>query len=246
MMRIVDSATCIGVRPEDDRALDAATLVSEMDRAGVAEALTTHFGAVRYDASTGNSAVMEICRTQPRLHPVAVVNPTPYIGVAEEVARCVREGCVGFRFLPISQGWSLESETFRLVLEAVSGAGLPLTVELGSSSDATRMARLARGLSVPVILAGVTYGTMGEAVAVLRRQDNLHLEACRLVTPGIVELLASEVGAERLLFGSGAPYWEVTPTLDMIRHADISEESREAILGGNARRIYRLGSGGQP
>jgi predicted TIM-barrel fold metal-dependent hydrolase len=87
---------------------------------------------------------------------------------------------------------------------------------------------------------------MGEAVAVLRRQDNLHLEACRLVTPGIVELLASEVGAERLLFGSGAPYWEVTPTLDMIRHADISEESREAILGGNARRIYRLGSGGQP
>jgi predicted TIM-barrel fold metal-dependent hydrolase len=244
-MRIIDAATCIGTRPEDERVLDVAALLQEMDRAGVAEALCTHFCALRYHARTGNAALEELCRKEPRLHPVAIINPAPYRGVAEEIARCAQEGFAGFRFVPHAQGWSLESEPFHAALEAVATTGLPSAVELSASGDATRLARIVEGLGVPVVLANITYSTLGEAVIVMKRHTTLYLEAHRLVTPGVVELLVAELGVERLLFASGAPFWEIVPTLSMIREADLSEDAKCAILGENARQLFRLDQGGQ-
>jgi predicted TIM-barrel fold metal-dependent hydrolase len=239
-MQIVDAATCIGTRPEDERALDVTTLLHEMDRAGVAQALCTHFCAVRYHARTGNAILKGLCAREPRLYPVAIVNPAPYLGVRDEIRRCAQEGFVGFRFVPHAQGWSLESEPFYAALEAVAVTGLPLAVELSASGEATRLARIVEGLDVPVILAHITYSILGEAVGVMKRHANLYLEAHRLVTPGVVELLVAELGPERLLFASGAPYWEIVPTLSMIREADLSEEAKSAILGGNACRLFKL------
>lgn len=80
-----------------------------------------------------------------------------------------------------------------------------MAVERAASGDATRVARASQGLGMPVVLAAVTYSTLGEAMALVERHDNLFLEACSLATPGIVELLVEKLGAERLLFGSGAP-----------------------------------------
>lgn len=244
-MHIVDAATCIGARPEDDRSFDPNTLFHEMDRAGVAEALCSHSGALRYHMRKGHAILRELCRKEPRLHPVAIINPSLYLGVAEEILRCAEEGFVGFRFAPYAQGWSLESEPFYTALEIVATTGLPLAIELSASGDATRLARIVAGVSAPVILANITYSTLGEAVMVMKRHANLHLEAHRLVTPGVVELLVAEVGYERLLFASGAPFWEISPTLCMIREADLSESAKGAILGGNARRLFKLDRGGQ-
>lgn len=240
-MRIVDAATCIGARADDDRQLDITVLLREMDRAGVMEALCTHSAALRYHARTGNTLLRELCSKEPRLHPIAVVNPSPYLGVVDEIASYASEGFVGFRFVP--QGWALKSEPFRVALEAVAATGLPLAVELSAPGDATCLAEMASGLDVPVILANVTYGTLGEAVAVMKRYPNLYLEAQRLVTPGVVELLVAHVGSERLLFASGAPSWEIVPTLSMIREAGLSEDAKCAILGDNARKLFRLDRG---
>ena len=243
-MQIIDIDTRIGVQPEDDRSLDAPTLLAQMDRAGVSEALCTHFAAIRFDVRAGNDELLAICRQEPRLHPVAAINPAPYIGIVEEIRRCAQEGCVGFRFTPGLQGWSLASEPFASALQAVSETGLPLAVELSTSGEATLVGRLTKGLGAPVILANVTYATLGEAIAVLEQDDHLYLEACRLATPGVVELLVEQLGAERLLFGSGAPAWEIVPTLAMVREAEIPDGAKAAILGENARRLYRLGGRG--
>ena len=86
-MPIIDIHTCIGVQPEDDRVHDAPTLLAEMDRAGVSAALCMHFAAIRYDTAMGNARLWEICQCYPRLHPVAVVNPSAHTGVLEEIRR---------------------------------------------------------------------------------------------------------------------------------------------------------------
>lgn len=239
-MEVIDAATCIGLRPDDDRLLGSEVLLAQMDRAGVAESLCTHFAAIRYNTHDGNGSLFEICRQVSCLHPVAVINPAPYVGVEADIEYCAREGCVGFRFTPGLQGWSLASEPFVRALQAMAPIRRPIAVELGSSGDATLVAKLTQGLDVPVVLADVTYATIGEAIAVMERHDHLLLEACRLATPGIVEILANAVGAKRLLFGSGAPSWEIAPTISIIRSAQISEAAKRGILGQNARRIYEL------
>lgn len=212
-----------------------------MDRAGVAEALCTHFSAIRFNIRCGNASLFETCRQFPRLHPVAVINPAPHVGVDADIQHCATEGCVGFRFTPGLQGWSLASEPFvRALVEVVGAVGRPMAVELSESGDATLVARVTQRLDVAVILANVTYGILGEAIAVMERHDHLHLEACRLATPGIVEILVDRIGAERLLFGSGAPAWEIAPTLSIIRSVQIPDAAKRAVLGQNARRIYGL------
>jgi len=239
-MEIIDSATCIGVQPEDDRPLDASTLLGQMDRAGVSEALCTHFAAIRFDTRTGNDELLEICASEPRLYPVAVINPSIYVGVSEEIRRCAHDGFVGFRFVPALQGWSLSSQPFAEAAHVAADTGLPLAVELSSSGDATLVGRVTHALPVPVILAGLTYRTLGEAISVIERHRHLCLEACSLATPGIVELLVQRLGGERLLFARNAPAWEIAPTLSVVRAADIAESDKEAILGDNAKRLYHL------
>jgi predicted TIM-barrel fold metal-dependent hydrolase len=239
-MPIVDIHACIGVQPEDDRAHDSLTLLAEMDRAGVAEALCVHFTAIRYDAALGNARLQEICRCQPRLHPVAVVNPSIHSGVLEQVRRSAEGGACAFRFTPARQGWSVDSQAFIRAWGAMAETGLPGLVEVGGSGEATRLAHNTSAYPATLILANVSYGTLGEAVAVLQRYEHTVLEACRLVTPGVVEYLVDTVGAGRLLFGSGAPAWDIIPTLAMIQQADISAQDRGAILEDNARRIFGL------
>ncbi|MHB1356299.1 MAG: amidohydrolase family protein, partial [Anaerolineae bacterium] len=56
------------------------------------------------------------------------------------------------------------------------------------------------------------------------------------------EILVARLGAERLIFASGAPAWQIAPTLEMIRQAEVSTSVKTAILGGNARRVYGLDS----
>lgn len=239
-MSIVDIHTCIGAQPEDDRAHDSPTLLAEMDRAGVAEALCMHFAAIRYDAALGNARLMEICRCQPRLHPVAVVNPAVHSGVVEEIRRAAEAGACAFRFTPGRQGWAVDSEALARAWSAVAETGLPGLVEVGGSGEASRVARMASEYGGVLVLANISYGTLGEAIAVLERYERVALEACRLVTPGVVEYLVETVGPARLLFGSGATAWEIAPTLAMIQQAAISPQDREAILGENARRLFKL------
>jgi predicted TIM-barrel fold metal-dependent hydrolase len=243
-MSIVDIDTCIGVQPEDERAHDESTLLAEMDRAGVAEALCMNFAAIRYDAALGNARLWEIYRRHPRLHPVAVVNPAVHSGVLEEIRRWADLGACGFRFTPARQGWAVDSEAFVQAWDAVAETGLPGLVEVGGSGEASRLARLTLPANSAVVLANIGYSTLGEAIAVLQRYEHVYLEACRLVTPGVVEYLVQTLGSARLLFGSGATAWEIIPTLAMIREAEISMEDRQALLEDNARRLFGLGEGG--
>ncbi len=244
-MPIIDIHACLGVQPEDDRVHDAPTLLAEMDRAGVAEALCMHFAAIRYDTALGNAKLWQICRSYPRLHPVAVVNPSAHIGVSEEIRHGAERGACAFRFVPAKQSWAVDSEAFVRAWSALAETGLPGMVEVGASGEATRVAHLTSSSNAVLVLANVGYSTLGEAIAILQRYEHVYLEACRLVTPGVVEYLVQTLGSSRLLFGSGAPAWEITPTLAMIQAADISPHDRQALLGENARRLFKLDERGQ-
>ena len=48
------------------------------------------------------------------------------------------------------------------------------------------------------------------------------------------------VGADHVLFGSGAPFKEIEPALIKLHHAQISSEARELIAGKNARQWFDL------
>lgn len=75
-----------------------------------------------------------------------------------------------------------------------------------------------------------------------RRLPNFHLETCSTFrTPGVIEELVAQAGADRVLFGSDQPLMDPRPQLGKILTADIGDDAKRLVLGGNARRLLGLG-----
>jgi predicted TIM-barrel fold metal-dependent hydrolase len=90
------------------------------------------------------------------------------------------------------------------------------------------------------VLTDAHYGQMAEVIAVLRQYPHLHADTNRLATPDSVAILAREVGADRVLFGSGAPQRPLQGAINAVLFADLTDQDKQAIMGENAIRLFRL------
>jgi len=80
-----------------------------------------------------------------------------------------------------------------------------------------------------------------QALDVAVDYPNVFLETCSTFrTPGVIEQLVEEAGADRVLFGSDVPLMDPRSQLGKIITADITDEDKRLVLGGNARRLLRL------
>jgi predicted TIM-barrel fold metal-dependent hydrolase len=240
-MNIVDIGTLFGVRPATDQDVSSKTLLRLMARNGIKEALTCSLKAIQFDAAAGNDETLALCQVHPNLHPVASIDPRQAPDCYHEVVRCARLGFVAFRLLREYQGWAIANQAHAHVLRAIAETGLPAIVHVPASGDATALLDLAVDLEIPIVLAAVSYSILSEALAVMADAPRFMLEAHRVCLPGQVELMVEQVGAERLMFGSWAPLHAQRPSMDMVLGAEIDKASQAAILGGNARRVFRLG-----
>ena len=79
-------------------------------------------------------------------------------------------------------------------------------------------------------------------LAMMRRQENvcLDLSGTGLFRYGLVHYLVNQIGAERIVFGSDYPICGVQMYVAGVLAEKISDREKEAILGGNAKRILQI------
>ena len=74
-----------------------------------------------------------------------------------------------------------------------------------------------------------------------QRYPNVYLETCSTFrTPGVIEELVEDAGADRVLFGSDISLMDSRPQLGKIITADITEEAKRMVCGGNAARLLGI------
>lgn len=71
----------------------------------------------------------------------------------------------------------------------------------------------------------------------MRDCRNILLETSNLAGPGFVDYVAREFGPERLIYGSFQPVNDPLVAMGMILNADIPQDHKEMIAGGNLRRL---------
>jgi hypothetical protein len=240
--QVVDLHTLFGPLPARGGDAGITRLRALLARHGVSGAVTLSTRALYYDAAEGNQETRDACGTPgdggPHLLPGAVWDPRvpPSRMPAPGGGRLV---CL----FPATQDWPIDVAPLGAWLDQVSqsGAAPPLFWEVSRPGDATQIARrLGAAYTAPVILAGVSGATLAEALAAAADKPSLCIATQGLRGVGEVAAAASALGAQRVVFSSGAPRESLGAALALVRHAGLPGEAQSLILGGNARRL--LGS----
>jgi predicted TIM-barrel fold metal-dependent hydrolase len=244
-MYVIDVNTAFGRSSEHDFDLSLRTLLTSLDGRQIAGALSYSLRGVHYDPRSGNRESLAAARAHPHLIPVATLDLRDSLGWQDELAFCLQQGVRVFRFFPQVQGWSVASRLFQQVLARLGGTGATLvfsTAEAGFGGwgTAAEIAGVTADRGLPVILTDTYYNNMAEVISLMQQCPHLYAETNWLATVGAVEVMAEEVGAHRLLFGSAAPLRPLQKALNEVLEASLSAEDKAAILGGNAIRLLKL------
>ncbi len=225
-----------------------------MDRCGIGQALVTHCDARCVNPGIGNSRVAEEVADEPRLIPAWVLLPstTAESPPPDRLVDEMRAAGVKAAWLcPGTYGHGLEDWELDDVLAALAEARVPVfldgepgfpgwgyayTVDSLDIDAAVRLAR--RHPALPVVLTAFRFRhTQRSVVRAVQQAENLHVELSGWWFYKNVELLVDVAGAERLLFGTRLPVHDPAATKATVQYADISDEAKGLIAGGNLRRL---------
>ncbi len=236
-----------------------ADLLAEMDHLGIAEALVLDTLSRELDPRAGNPRVVSQCQDEPRLHPAwSLAPPVPSLPypLDELPSRMAEAGVRAVWMFPGHLTFSLEDWSLRPVLEVLEAERVPLFVDPSSSmvvgerdlTDWNALVRICRdhpGLPVIATKARMYWKTR-QSLTVLEDARHLHIELSRFWLFGGIELVCREFGADRLVFGTRLPVRDAAATVAQLQYADISEDDRHAIAGGNLQRLLSEALPGRP
>jgi predicted TIM-barrel fold metal-dependent hydrolase len=237
---VVDAHVHLGADPDGHR-LDAAGLIADLDRWGIARAVCFAANDPGPDGqfAAANAAVLEAARAgDGRIVPFCRVDPSrPAAAAAME--RSAAGGARGLKLHPVAQRFRPEDPAVAAVVRDAAARGWPVTVHAGFGARPLAGPLAALLDAAPGARLILAHGGRGDARAIAREV------AAR---PGV--MLDTSLGAladlvalppERLLFGSDRPYGEHgTALLLVARAAEAaawSDAQLAAVLGGNARAL---------
>lgn len=236
----IDINTLFGPMPSAASDLSVDDLTGLMERHAVAACCTLSTVGVLLDHHAGNSATRAACSENSRLIPVATINPQAFFGGDGQHSRFAAEGFRLARFFPRTQGWPSDYAPFVTLVRTLEAERLPIMVEVDGPGSASRLVHALGSHTPSIILAGVDTRTVAEAVALMRTHPHVYVETSNLVAAGALKHVVEAVGADRALYGSGAPARPMAAGLSVLRYSGLNDTQCEEVLGGNARRLLGM------
>jgi uncharacterized protein len=250
---------CCAIGPWAFRRLPVVTAEEcrrALKREGIGRAVVSSLPAVLYKNShEGNVQLAEEIAAHGAIFaPFAVLNPM-FPGWREDLRRCREElGMRGLKLHPNYQGWSLRRREARALVAQAAAWGWSVAVSVRLEDERFHHWRMkvrptpardvaALALAIPeatVVLSGGSYAEVQEFLRLVADAPNAYAEIGWVKSPlEAVRACVTEFGPERLLFGTNLPFMVPWCGSEKIRHAEIGEDAKQAILGGNAARILR-------
>lgn len=232
-MRILDSYCLFGRWPKEPRDVSLPTLLEVLARLGIDKGICASLRGVFVDHEAGNAETLKVCAEHPPLVPAATINPLSYFTRQNLPAELVKQGFLMLRLFPPEQGWTAQNVVVERILAECAEVGLSVAFPIGKFADVGSAIGRIAPKGCRVILSDVYYNALTECIEVLRRRGEFLMELGHTCVPGAIELLCREIGSARLILGTNQPLEVGRGAIEEIRCADISEQDKAAILGGN-------------
>lgn len=225
--------------PRPEQFTDVAGLLDEMDRAGIESALVCHAWSVEWDPPKGNEALLADIAGQERLRPCFVALPpgTAEVAPPPDFARRVKDVGGAVRLFPKEHQYLLNDVTVGYMLDVFSAQRVPVLIDIGQTGWGELAGLLQRHPALSVLLLGLYYRVDRYLYPLLERFGNLHVESGTYGVHRGIEAVCERFGAERLVFGTDLPVHEAGGPIAMVTYAQISDDEKRLIAGGNLRRL---------
>jgi len=241
-------------------------LAEMLGREGVNRAIVYPISSIlAKDCMEGNREVAEASKANPDVFvPFACLNPS-FPGWKADFADCFdKMGFRGLRLFPTYHGYEIGGPFFPFIVMEAGERGIPVALAVRVEDERqhhplVKVPPLDMTTAAGAILAFpetqfvVSGATLPELLSVretLARANNWRFDTGRLQgrhdVPGPLEVVMTAVetfGAQRILFGSNAPFQYVASSLLKVLRAALDANDREALLSGNALRL--LGEAGE-
>jgi predicted TIM-barrel fold metal-dependent hydrolase len=230
-------------------------LVRRLKRLGVTEAWAGSFDAMlHHDLDAVNARLAETCQaTGPGLLiPFGAINPS-LPGWRDDLRRCVsKHRMPGIRLHPNYHGYALDHPAVSDLLAECARQGLIVQVALKMQDERT-IHPLLKGLPTtdpkpllrllereprpPVVLLNAMMDLKGELRKQLLGVPGLYVDIAMLEGTGGLERLIEELGTDRLLFGSFAPYFVAESAHLKLKESAVDPTQKDILCERNARRL---------
>jgi len=227
----------------------ADAVLAMMNRYHIAEALVhEHHARLVPPREHGNRRLLEAIKGHPRLHPVWVLEPPKQPGakaagalVEDMLAAGIRVARLPMKVIP-PLPWLWED-----LCAALAEHHVPCFLDFGEVSTRGDLTdhdvRGVRAIALahpglPLILSHIMggLGIHPAVVPMIRRTGNVHIDIGALLE--FWREVACEVGPERVLFATGAPFTDPGIHLANVQYArEIGAEAKKMIYGDNLRRL---------
>lgn len=232
---------------------DAEGLLALMDRAGIDRACVSSASAIFYkNSQAGNEELAgEIAGHEDRFIPFAVINPA-YVDWEHDLGVCAEEfGARGLRLYPNYHTYALGDACCRELIAAATERGMIVSIPIRQIDQRQRhwllevpdvalsdlealVERHPEARFVFVNGAGFTGSRLGRADNGLPANYALGISRMRATIGNEVGALVENLGADRVVLGTGMPFKYPEVALLKVEVLDAPEETKRAILGGNA------------
>ena len=225
----------------------AAGIVEGMNRTGIAQVVASTMPRASHPAAMrGNDLVLDAMRAHPgRILGYMFLWPSSAGEVAAEAERCVEAGFSGVKLHNVN-GIAYTHPAYEPALAVADEHRMPVLVHTwGQDADFAQCREIAERFPGLRLLTAHTGSSNEEEYCQLALDcPNVYLELAMSLSPrGLVKRLVERVGADQIVWGSDVCFINQAQQLGKVLGADIPDQDKAKILGGNARRILdRVGS----
>lgn len=230
--------------------------VAAMDQGGVALGLLSAWWGPQGEL-IGNDEVAVILREHSgRFQALAGVNLARPLEAVRELRRCVRQlGFCGLRLVPWLWGLPPDDRRYYPLYAECVQLGVPVCLQVGHtgpllSSEPGRpipyLEHVALEFPELVIVAGhIGAPWTTEVISLATKFENLFVDTSAWKASRypreFVEFMRGH-GARKVMFGTNYPMLTAAACLEGLDELCLGPAATEAFLGGNARRVFRLGA----
>lgn len=222
----------------------AAHMIEIMDRYAVdTVCIAPHMTCIGPDYRKGNDEMLDAVKTYPgRFLGYVCINPYYRSEMEAESERCmVQQGVIGYKFHPGFSGAPMDHPAY---LDACGRAGKhhqPILIHVWGVGDVAMIKKLAELYPDTIFImghAGADFDGMAMACEVARIHPNAYIDtALSVAYQGNAEFLAEGAGADKLLYGTDLPFFDMSHVFGKVALSTLTETEKQQVLGGNMQRI---------